>query len=59
VRIGIVVSCWQNPRGFGHFSRELVRQLVDDDAATHEFILLIREVDLRGAQDHCVRTRTE
>lgn len=40
MRIGIDVSCWQNRRGFGRFTRELVRQLVDDYAAAHEFILV-------------------
>ncbi len=40
MRIGIDVSCWQNPRGFGRFTRELVRQLVEDYAETHAFILV-------------------
>ena len=40
MRIGIDVSCWQNRRGFGRFTRELVQQLVHDHARTHEFVLL-------------------
>lgn len=40
MRIGIDVSCWQNRRGFGRFTRELVRQLVHDHARAHEFVLL-------------------
>lgn len=40
MRVGIDVSCWQNPRGFGRFTRELVRQLVHDHASRHEFLLV-------------------
>jgi glycosyltransferase involved in cell wall biosynthesis len=40
VRIGIDVTCWQNARGFGRFTRELVRQLVEDHGARHEFVLV-------------------
>jgi alpha-1,3-rhamnosyl/mannosyltransferase len=40
VRIGVDVSCWQNPRGFGRFTRELVRQLVADGPPAHEFVLV-------------------
>jgi len=40
VRIGVDVSCWQNTRGFGRFTRELVRALVGRYAPRHEFVLV-------------------
>lgn len=40
MRIGVDVSCWQNTRGFGRFTRELVRQLVADGPPAHEFVLI-------------------
>jgi len=40
VRIGIDATCWQDTRGFGRFTRELVGQLVEDHCGTHEFVLV-------------------
>jgi len=40
VRIGVDVSYWQNKRGFGRFTRELVRALVFSYAPRHEFVLV-------------------
>jgi glycosyltransferase involved in cell wall biosynthesis len=40
VRIGIDVSYWQNTRGFGRVTRELVRELVCNYASKHEFVLV-------------------
>lgn len=40
MRIGIDATCWQNARGFGRFTRELVRQLVADYGSIHEFVLV-------------------
>ncbi len=40
MRIGVDVSSWRDPRGFGRFTRELVSQLVRDGASSHEFVLV-------------------
>ncbi len=40
MRIGIDVSCWQNTRGFGRFTRELVGQLVREFTPAHQFVLI-------------------
>jgi glycosyltransferase involved in cell wall biosynthesis len=40
VRIGVDVSYWQNTRGFGRFTRELVQALVCNYAPMHEFVLV-------------------
>ena len=36
----IDASCWENRRGFGRFSRELITALVTGFGDQHEFILL-------------------
>jgi len=43
VRIGIDVSCWQNTRGFGRFTRELVGALVGAFTPVHQFVLVADE----------------
>jgi len=55
VRIGVDVSSWQDRRGFGRFTRELVSQLVDV-AATHEFVLV---ADERTAADGALPARAD
>ena len=40
MRIMIDASCWENRRGFGRFSRELITALVTGFGDQHEFILL-------------------
>jgi glycosyltransferase involved in cell wall biosynthesis len=40
MRILIDASCWENRRGFGRFSRELITALVAGFGDQHEFILL-------------------
>lgn len=40
MRIGIDATCWEDTRGFGRFTRELVRQLMDDYGSSHEFVLV-------------------
>lgn len=40
MRIGIDATCWEDRRGFGRFTRELVRQLVDDYGSSHAFVLV-------------------
>jgi glycosyltransferase involved in cell wall biosynthesis len=65
VRIGIDASCWQNHRGFGRFTRELVRELVHGYASAHEFILFAdRTTALEGdfpagARVEAVETRRQ
>ncbi len=40
MRIGIDASCWENKRGFGRFTREVVYAL-DQDEALHEYFLFL------------------
>lgn len=40
MRIGVDVSYWQNTRGFGRFTRELVRALVGHYSPMHVFVLV-------------------
>lgn len=40
MRIAIDVTGWQDTRGFGRFTRELVSQLVLDNAAIHDVVLI-------------------
>lgn len=40
MRIGIDVCCWSNRRGFGRYTREVVRQLVAQ-GQRHEFVLFV------------------
>lgn len=44
MRIGIDATCWQNTRGFGRFTRELVRHLVQDHAGSHHVTLVVDRV---------------
>jgi glycosyltransferase involved in cell wall biosynthesis len=50
VRIGIDACCWQNPRGFGRFTRELIRQLVESYGHRHEFVLIADQVTVADSQ---------
>ena len=40
MRIGIDASCWLNRRGFGRYTRELVRALLRVDQE-HEYVLFL------------------
>lgn len=53
LRIGVDLTCWRNPRGYGRFTRELVRAMVEL-APDDEFVGFLDEgtaadVDLRAA----------
>ena len=43
MRIGIDACCWSNQRGFGRFTRELVRHIVDHNRVDHrhEIVLVV------------------
>ena len=43
MRIGIDVSCWLNKRGYGRYTRELVRSLVERDSRDEYTLFLDRE----------------
>lgn len=46
MRIGIDATCWSNGRGYGRFTRELVRAMAEE-APAHEFVCF---VDRRAAE---------
>jgi len=50
MRIGIDASCWLNRRGFGRYTRELVRALLDADP-DNEYVLFLDSATARDA-DH-------
>lgn len=50
MRIGIDASCWLNRRGFGRFTRELVRALLEVEQ-TNEYVLFLDTASARDAQD--------
>ena len=49
MRIGIDASCWTNRRGFGRFTRELVRALLEVDRQ-NEYVLFLDAPTDRGAE---------
>ena len=49
MRIGIDASCWLNRRGFGRYTRELVRALLAEDRE-HEYVLFLDEVTAGRAE---------
>lgn len=63
MRIGVDVSCWQNTRGFGRVTREIVRELVSNYASKHQFVLVADQQTANGggfperAELAVVRTR--
>ncbi len=58
MRIAIDVTGWEDPRGFGRFTRELVRQLVQDCAATDDVVLIAnRSMPVRSAFPTGARVR--
>lgn len=50
MRIGIDASCWLNRRGFGRYTRELVRALLDVDAK-NEYVLFLDAATARDVND--------
>ena len=48
MRIGIDASCWTNRRGFGRFTRELVRAILEVDR-TNEYVLFLDDATARDA----------
>jgi glycosyltransferase involved in cell wall biosynthesis len=50
MRIGIDASCWLNRRGFGRYTRELVRALLDVDRA-NEYVLFLDDTTARDADE--------
>ena len=50
MRIGIDASCWLNRRGFGRYTRELVRALLEIDQK-HEYVLFLDAATGRDAAD--------
>ena len=50
MRIGIDVSCWLNKRGYGRYTRELVRSLVERDSRD-EYTLFLDSETARCADD--------
>ena len=49
MRIGIDISCWLNRRGFGRFTRELVRGMLDIDPS-NEYVLFLDETTANEAE---------
>ena len=49
MRIGIDASCWLNRRGFGRYTRELVRALLEIDRA-NEYVLFLDDATARNAE---------
>jgi glycosyltransferase involved in cell wall biosynthesis len=49
VRIGIDASCWPNRRGFGRYTRELVRAVLEVDR-TNEYVLFLDDATARNAE---------
>lgn len=50
MRIGIDASCWLNRRGFGRYTRELVRGLLDVDQK-NEYVLFLDAATARDADE--------
>ena len=49
LRIGIDASCWLNRRGFGRFTREIVRALLEVDAV-NEYVLFLDAATAANAE---------
>lgn len=50
MRIGIDASCWLNRRGFGRYTRELVRALLEVDTR-NEYVLFLDAATARDAEN--------
>ena len=59
MRIGIDATCWWNNRGFGRFTRELIKAMIDSPK-DHEFVLFVDQAPAVEMQhDHVTIIQVE